>query len=119
MNAVRETIIVPPVSRWDQDTWDGYHASLNSLEDLIDLPSTPVTTLLALEHIVEHAVHLGPSVYVICIAFDAGEAVGSIKPTEEYLADIAAAVAAQFDEFPITVEYRHGWPILSLEGAPA
>lgn len=113
----------PPISlenlRWQDETFAGYHASLDSLEDLLDSSATSLPARFLVDRILEHAVEMGPSISVICIAFDAGEPVGSIKPTEEYLADVSAAIAAQIDETPIAVELRHGWPILSPGGVTA
>lgn len=105
--------------RWDEDTFAGYHASLDSLEDLLDSPATSLTARFAIERILQHVVDMGIRVSVIRVAYVAGEAVGSIKPTEEYLADIAAAVARQFNALPVTVEFRHGWPVLLLGSVEA
>ncbi|KPH60368.1 hypothetical protein ADT71_19860 [Novosphingobium sp. ST904] len=104
-----ETVICPPMTL--DDEWaDAYAASFVSLEELAASPSTPA----ALQSVIQHILQREIAMCIMRCTFVADKTLVRLEPTETYLQDVVAAVTRYFHQFPITVNFRHSWPILSL-----
>lgn len=93
-----------------EDSCAARNDSLDALEALCALPDLPTPLKLRFEHLLK----LEDSVDILSFAFVAGELRGRAKPVKMYLKKVAAVPARYFDQCPISVTFRHGWPILSL-----
>lgn len=100
----------------DDAVYAAFDACIDSLEDLCGSPATPNAALVILERLVEHVIQLSPCVIIVCLAFRADKPFVSIKPTEHFLVELIAATTVYLDQSSLAVVFRHGWPILTLDG---
>lgn len=94
------------------ETCDARNDSVDSVAALCALPAIPLPLKRRLEHLLE----FDHRVQIFRFAFEAGELRLRTRPTKLYLSKVAAVPARYFDQCPVVVHFRHGWPILSLVG---
>ena len=92
------------------ETCDARNDSLDALEALSASALVPDALKLRFQHLLK----LGLRVEILRFTFEAGELRGRVRPTKMYLKKVAAVPARYFDQCPVVVHFRHGWPILSL-----
>ena len=92
------------------ETCDARNDSVDSVAALCAFPAIPLPLKRRLEHLLE----FDHRVQIFRFAFEAGELRLRTRPTKVYLSRVAAVPARYFDQCPVVVHFRHGWPILSL-----
>lgn len=105
-----QSILSPAQHQSIDETCDAREASLDALEALCAWPDLP----LVLKRRFQHLLKLYRSISILRFTFEAGELCGRARPTKMYLKKVAAVPARYFDQCPVVVTFRHGWPILSL-----
>ena len=92
------------------DTCDARNDSLDALEELCASAVVP----LSLKRRFEHLFKVDHRIQIYRFTLEAGELWLRTRPTKMYLKKVAAVPARYFDQCPVVVTFRHGWPILSL-----
>lgn len=105
-----QSVLSPAQHQSIDETCDAREASLDALEALCASAVVPHPLKLRFKHLFK----LGLRIEILRFTFEAGELCGRARPTKMYLKKVAAVPARYFDQCPVVVTFRHGWPILSL-----
>jgi hypothetical protein len=109
------SVLSPEQERTIKETCGARNASLDALEELCAWPLLPAFLKRRFEHLLE----IDHRIQIYRFTREAGELRLRTRPTKLYLSKVAAVPARYFDQGPVVVEFRHGWPILSLVGSSA